>query len=177
MLGWWLAGATLPVPQLLRGSMEPIAVELLLASAYAPLVAYALPEPVLRVEYAARRSLAGPDVLALAALFVPVLLVGAVATLAGDVEVAILGVRNTTGLVGLALLVRALAGDTAAAGVPVGYVVVAALLGGQLRGSVHWWAVFRSRPDTRTLLAGLVLLVAGAWLFHRQGRRRAAGRA
>lgn len=176
LAGWWLAGTTLPVPQLLQGGMHPVAVELLLATGFAPIIGYVLPGPTLRFEHAARRRLLAADALLVAALLAPVALVGLAGFLLGDPHVALLGLRNAAGFLGLALAVRAVADDVAAAAVPVGYFLLVAMLGGRPGGQAAWWAVFRAQASGWSLAVGLGVLCAGAVLFHRQGRRQASRR-
>ncbi|MGN9810935.1 hypothetical protein ACTMSW_16435 [Micromonospora sp. BQ11] len=174
VVGWWLAGTTLPVPQLLQGRTAPVAIEMLLGALYAPLVAHGFGGVTLHLEHASRRRLLGPDLLLVGLVLAPVAVVGAAATWTGDGASGAGAVRNALFFVGAALLLLSVFGQSAAVVAPIAYFFVASVVGGRPDGSAEWWAVVRGPAHANSLAVALALLALGTGLFHLRARPSAA---
>lgn len=176
LASWWLAGTVLPVPQLLQGRTTPIALEMVLPILLAPLCAYAFGGVALRLEHGSRRSLLLPDLLLFTLACAPVALVAVIATASGDGAFAAIVVRNAAVCAGASLFLLTLFGQTAAVTVPIMYFFVVSLLGGRPDGSAEWWALLRASATPETLIAGLLILIAGITAFRLRARPAAVVR-
>jgi hypothetical protein len=176
VVAWWLAGSTLPVPQLMQGRAAPVAVEMLLTVLYAPLIAYGFGGVALRVEHGNRRSLLGPDLCLTALAGAPVLAVVLLAAATGDAGFGANLGRDAMAFIGGALVLLTVFGESAAVAVPVLYFFVASLLGSQPDGSAQWWAVLRAPATPATVVLAFVLLAAGVLAYHLRARPAAGQR-
>lgn len=172
----WLAGRSLPLPQLLEGRAEPVAVQLLLSTGVAPLVVYGFAGPTLQLESLARRRLLGPDAALAALVVVPLATVTAGAAALGDSRTALTSLRDIAAFTGLSLVILVGGGATAAATAPVAYFLVMATLGGGSGSGAQWWAPFREPVNGGSLVTAVVLLAAGLTAFHAKARRRTTTR-
>lgn len=172
--GWWLAGTTLPVPQLMQGRTAPVAVEMLLGALYAPLVAHGFGGATLHLEHGVRRRLLGPDLLLVGLVLAPVAIVYAAATSTGGVAAGAGAARNALFFIGAALLLLSMFGQSVAVVTPIAYFFVASVVGGRPDGSAEWWAVVRGPAHGSSLAVAVVLLALGAGLFHLRARPSAA---
>ena len=173
---WWLAGSTLPVPQLMQGRAAPVAVEMLLTVLYAPLIAYSFGGVALRVEHGTRRSLLGPDLCLIAVVGAPVVAVVLLAAANGDGGFGATVGRDAMAFIGGALLLLTAFGESTAVAGPVLYFFVVSLLGSQPDGSAQWWAVLRAPATPATVAAAFVVLAAGVAVFHLRARQTAGER-
>lgn len=171
---WWLAGTTLPVPQLLQGRNTPIAVEMALPVLFAPLFAYGFGGALLRFEHNNRRSLLVPDLVLFLLACAPIVIVAGLATLTGDGDFAAVSARNSAICAGMSLLLLTWFGQSAAVTAPILYFFVVSTLGAQPDGSAQWWAVLRASATPWTVTAGFALLTAGIVVYHRRARPAAA---
>lgn len=176
LVGWWLAGRVLPLPQLLQGHSQPVAVSLLLAAGLAPVVSRTFGGATLGLEYSARRALWVHDLTLLGVVMVPAAAVTLVSAAAGDLDFAGVALRDAAAFTGLALLALAAAGETAAAVAPIGYFLLMATLGGRPDGTAQWWAAWRGPVDPVTVAAAAVLLTVGVLAYHYGARRRSVTR-
>lgn len=171
-LTFLLAGEAVPVPQLLAGISKPVQFELLLASAYASLTAHCFGGESLRMEASARRSLLLADFTLFGTLLAPVALAMAVGAVTRDTGFVLAVMRDFTAFVAFALLVVTFGGQTAAAAVPVVYLLVIGTVGVGADGSSPWWAALRRTPTMSSALVTTLLAVAGVGVFHLWARRR-----
>ncbi|MGI5186383.1 hypothetical protein ACQEVZ_60130 [Dactylosporangium sp. CA-152071] len=174
---WWLAGTSLPVPQLLQGRATPIAVTALLTALYAPLTAYSFGGLTLRFEHGARRGLLAADLCQLVVVCAPVTVVALLAGLTGDGQFAADLTRNVAAFTGVALLLLTIVGEATAVALPVLYFFVTSMLGTHPDGSAQWWAVPRAPATAATLSMAVATLAVGTAVYHRTARATAAARA
>jgi hypothetical protein len=172
LLAWGLAGNVLPLPQLMQGRARPVELELLLATASAPIAAYMFGGVTLRLELLSRRTLWAPDLVLGVGALAPACLVAILATLGGETAFALALVRNTAMFVGIALALLALAGESAAIIVPVSYFLLVGTFGVTATGSPYWWAALRGPADPKSTAAALGVTVVGLLVFHIRGRHR-----
>jgi len=166
------AGDTVALPQLLTGTARDVDVALLLASAYAPLAARCFGGESLRMEATARRSLGLVDFALLCALAAPVGAIVAIAAVGGDEAFVLNVTRNFAAFIAASLLLLTIAGQTAAAAVPVVYVLVISIAGASADGTSPWWASLRQPATGLSTTVALCLAAAALAVFHRWARYR-----
>lgn len=175
---WWLAGGTLPLPQLLTGRARPVQVELLITVLQVPLVPAVFAGrdagPVLIVESRARRTLWSHDLLLAATTLAPGAVVAAIAAILGDTEIAAVLLRNTTFFTGMTLILLTWLGHRAALLVPIVYFLLIGTLGAASDGTAHWWAALRDPATPGMITTAGALAATGIVLFHFKARARAA---
>lgn len=174
LVGWWLAGTAVPLPQLVSGLASPVELQLFATVVMAPLTVWTFDEEVLRLEASSRRRLWVLDLAVLAALVGPSCLLAAAATAAGEGAHTVELARNTVLFVGLAFLCHAAAGQTAALVIPVAYFLAMGTAGSRRDGTHQPWAFPADGADPRTVGLSLTLFALGFLAFAVR-RRRGAG--
>ncbi|MCL9793834.1 hypothetical protein [Frankia sp. AgKG'84/4] len=170
-LGWWWAGGTVPLPEIVSGLTKPVQLQLIIMVALAPATVWMFSSITSDFERVARRSLLPFDALALLTLLGPVVVSVGTMYLAGDGRHAPALLRDALCFVGLALLCLGLADETAALTVPVAYFMAVATFGGAAQGQSHVWAYVRADFRPGHLVLSAAILLAGAASFTVRHRR------
>jgi hypothetical protein len=172
MATWWLAGMTLPVPQLLQGRVASVGIELLLASLFAPLFAWGCRDAVVAFEAMRSRRLRIADTVLLCFLLLPAGLVAALAFTAGEGQLALDMLRNILFFTGFAAVTVSLFGDRLGGTLPVLYFMVVGIFGQGNDGQPASWAFVRGHASWWSACAVGALLAVVTLFFGKLARSR-----
>jgi len=172
VLAFMLAGQSVALPQLLTSGVANVDLVLLLSAVYAPLTVRCFAGEALALEASAQRRLDVADLALFAAIFAPVGVTSGMGAVTGDSAFALDLVRDVAMFAAAALVLFTIAGSNTAAALPVGYVLLIAVLGANSDGSSPWWATLRQPATPAETVAALCLATGGLVIFHRWARHR-----
>lgn len=172
MAMWWLAGTTLPIPQLLQGRVAPVGIELLLASLVAPLFAWGCRDAVVAFEALGERRLHLVDTVLPCSLLLPAGLVAVLAFVAGERQLALDMLRNVLFFTTLAAAGVALFGERIGGTMPVLYFMTVGIFGQGMDGHPAAWAFVRGPASWWSTGAVGLLLAVVVPLFGELARTR-----
>ena len=173
-----LAGErSLPLPNLLGGPPLAVPLTLLMPLAVGSVVALGLTSGDPRVEAVASRPLRLLDVAYALSAATLALATCALAQALGGSDLALAAGRNALGYVGLTLIGRCGLGPHAAALLPAGFTVAAALFGSGADRQPRWWAwPLVAADDPLSWGSAVVLLLLGAAVALRRSDSATADR-
>jgi hypothetical protein len=174
VVGVWTTGNVVSMPQLLQGLTQPIDVSLLLALAYAPIVAYSFGSDAIAVESVSRRRLLSSDLALLTLMLAPSVIGTAAMWATGNKTGGLTLFRDCAAFIGISLALLSIAPTAVAAALPMGYFLAMATLGLNADGSTTWWAWLRAPASLGAAGCALILVAVGVALFNLLARRRAA---
>ena len=172
-----VSNSALPVPELFNRLGGGAQVDLFLVVLFAPIVSSVFGGDITLLEAAGNRGLIIFRGLLGIALVSPAIAVSTIAGVLGGGEFAWRFSRNTTAVVGIALIALVLGGQIASSSIPTAFVLANAVAGISSSGQPSWWAVLRWSPGPLQAALGLLTFAVGLASYQlAAGRMSAVGR-
>lgn len=171
LVGWWLAGGTIALPQVVSGVAKPVQLQLMITVVLGPTTVWVFNAAATEFDRLGRRFLLSYDALSVATLAVPSGAVIGLMYLVGDGDHGSALARDGALYIGLALLCLGLFDETVALVAPIGYFMLVSTFGGTSRGTAYTWAYVRDDVRSWHLLLSTLVLIAGFTSFTVRQRR------
>lgn len=158
-------GRYVELPAIWAAFSVPIAAPMLVAFLIGPAIASSFQTPALKLEALSKRQLYSPDLLLLAAVVVPTLIVAGCAHVLFDSQAGMQVVREVFFLSSLTIITSVFVTTTFAAAMPALYVMVAVTLGSEPSHPAQWWSFLRVAPEPSHLVVAISTLLV-SWVLY-----------